>query len=121
MRGSALLALGGGVSVAATYGEGIAQPTFFDLFGFFPGSFAGNPSLRPETSRGGEVSLRYRGGPFGAALTYYRQRLRDEIVDVFAFPLSTTANADGTSRRQGVEVEADYTPSDALRLSATYA
>ena len=63
VRGSALLGLGGGVSLAATYGQGIAQPTFFDLFGFFPGSFAGNPSLRPETSRGGEVSLRYRQRP----------------------------------------------------------
>ena len=121
VRGSALLKLGGGVSFAATYGQGIAQPTFFDLFGFFPGSFAGNPALRPETSRGGELSLRYRRGPVGAALTYYRQRLRHEIIDVFAFPLSTTINAEGKSRRQGVEIEADYNPSDAVRLSATYA
>ena len=121
VRGSALASIGGGLSVAATYGQGIAQPTFFDLFGFFPGSFSGNPDLRTETSRGGELSLRYRSGPLGAALTYYRQRLRHEIVDVFAFPLSTVVNADGTSRRQGIEVEADYAPSDALRLSATYA
>ncbi len=121
VRGSALVALGGGMSVAATYGQGIAQPTFFDLFGFFPGSFSGNADLRTETSRGGELSLRYRRGTIGAALTYFRQRLRHEIVDVFAFPLSTVVNADGTSRRQGIEVEADYAPSDALRLSATYA
>jgi vitamin B12 transporter len=121
VRGSALVALGGGVSVAATYGQGIAQPTFFDLYGFFPGSFAGNPSLRPETSRGGELSLRYRRGAVGAALTAYRQRLRHEIVDIFAFPLSTTINAEGASRREGLEVEADFSPSDALRVSATYA
>ncbi|MBA3729300.1 MAG: TonB-dependent receptor, partial [Sphingomonas sp.] len=121
VRGSALIKLSDGISLATTYGQGIAQPTFFDLFGFFPGSFAGNPDLRPESSRGGEVSLRYRSGSLGAALTYYRQRLRHEIVDIFAFPLSTTANADGTSRRQGIEVEADYAPSDSLRLSATYA
>ena len=69
VRGSALLAIGGGLSLAATYGQGIAQPTFFDLFGFFPGSFAGNPALRPETSRGGEIALRYRKGPLAAALT----------------------------------------------------
>ncbi len=121
VRGSALVALGGGVSVAATYGQGIAQPTFFDLYGFFPGSFAGNPSLRPETSRGGELSLRYRRGAVGAALTAYRQRLRHEIVDIFAFPLSTTINAEGASRREGLEVEADFSPSDALRVAATYA
>jgi vitamin B12 transporter len=121
VRGSALVALGSGLSLAATYGQGIAQPTFFDLFGFFPGSFAGNPSLRPETSRGGEVALRFRRGTLGGALTYYRQRLRHEIVDVFAFPQSTTVNAEGVSRRQGVEAEADYAPSPALRLSLTYA
>ena len=67
------------------------------------------------------MSLRYRGGAFAGGVTVYRQRLRHEIVDVFAFPLSTTINADGKSRRQGIEVEADYAPSDALRLSATYA
>jgi vitamin B12 transporter len=121
VRGSALVVLGGGLSVAATYGQGIAQPTFFDLFGFFPGSFTGNPDLRPETSRGGELSLRYHTGSLGAALTYYRQRLRHEIIDVFAFPLSTTENAEGTSRRQGIEFEADYAPSDALRLALNYA
>ena len=121
VRGSALLALGGGLSIAATYGQGIAQPTFFDLYGFFPGSFAGNPDLRPETSRGGEVALHYRRGPLSGALTYYRQRLRHEIVDVFAFPLSTTVNAAGVSRRQGIEAELDYAPSQAMRLSATYA
>jgi vitamin B12 transporter len=120
VRGSALLELGGGMSLAANYGEGIAQPTFFDLYGFFPGSFAGNPSLRPEKSKGGEVSLRFAKGATSAALTYYRQRLRGEIVDVFAFPLSTTANGDGASRRQGVELEVGYRPSEAFHLSAAY-
>jgi vitamin B12 transporter len=121
MRGSGLLELGGGVSLAATYGQGVAQPTFFDLYGFFPGSFGGNPSLRPETSRGGELSLRYHRGALGANMTYYRQRLHHEIVDIFDFPLSTTINAESKSRRQGIEIEANYKASEALRLSAIYA
>jgi vitamin B12 transporter len=121
VRGSALLAVGNGFSLAATYGQGIAQPTFFDLYGFFPGSFAGNPSLRPETSRGGEIGLRYHHNSVRGVLTYHRQRLRHEIVDVFAFPLSTTVNADGTSRREGIEGEVHYAPTEALRVSATYA
>ena len=121
VRAAALVKVGSGVSISASYGQGIAQPTFFDLFGFFPGSFQGNPTLRPESSRGGEISLRYRNRTLSAALTAYRQRLRDEIVDIFAFPLSTTANASGTSRRQGIEAEAGWTPSPALRLTATYA
>ena len=123
LRASALVALGGGFSIAGSYAEGIAQPTFFDLFGFFPGSFVGNPTLKPESSRGFEASLRYRRGPFGAALTGYRQRLRDEIVDVFdpATFLSSTVNRDGHSRRQGLEAELGWTVGEQLTLSANYA
>ena len=123
VRASLLADLGGGFALAANVGDGIARPSFFDLYGFFPGSFVGNPGLKPESSRGGEVSLRYSGHSVGAAVTYYRQRLTDEIVGTFdpdTF-LSSTVNADGRSRRQGVEVEAAYRPSDALRLTATYA
>lgn len=123
LRGSARIALGSAWSASATYGQGIAQPSFFDLYGFFPGSFAGNPNLRPEASRGGEVALRYRHATVTAGLTYYRQRLRHEIVDLFdsATFLSTTGNADGASKRQGIEAEASWAPSTALRLTGTYA
>ncbi len=122
-RASLKADLGSGVSVAGNYGEGIAQPSFFDLYGFFPGSFVGNPDLVPESSRGGEVSLRYNANSFAAALTYYRQRLKDEIVDVFdpSTFLSSTVNATGKSKRQGVELEGSYAPSEALRVTATYA
>ena len=121
LRAAVQVDLGSGYSVSSVYGQGIAQPTFFDLYGFFPGNFAGNLGLRPESSRGGEVSLRYRSRTLNAAVTYYRQRLRDEIVDVFAFPVSTAANADDISRRQGIEAEARWSPSDLVRLTATYA
>ena len=63
LRGSLLAQLGGGFSIAGSYSQGIAEPTFFDLYGFFPGNFVGNPSLRPESSRGFEVAARYRRGP----------------------------------------------------------
>jgi vitamin B12 transporter len=121
LRVSALAKIGGGVSLAASYGEGIAQPTFFDLYGFFPGSFIGNPSLKPESSRGVEVSVRSRGRRLQGSLTAYWQRLSDEIVDVFAFPLSTTVNRDAKSRRSGLEAELGWQLGDALRLAANYA
>jgi vitamin B12 transporter len=38
------------VELGISYGEGIAQPTFTELYGFFPGGFTGNPDLRPERS-----------------------------------------------------------------------
>jgi vitamin B12 transporter len=115
--------VGSGVSIAGNYGEGIAQPSFFDLYGFFPGSFVGNPDLKPESSRGGDISLRYSAERLGGSLTYYRQRLKDEIVDVFdpSTFLSSTTNASGKSKRQGIELEGHYAPSDALRLTTTYA
>jgi vitamin B12 transporter len=118
-RASAKVDLGSGVSFAGDYGEGIAQPSFFDLYGFFPGSFVGNPDLKPERSRGGEISVRYASTRLGAALTYYRQRLKDEIVDTADF--SSTINATGTSKRSGVEAELSWRPTEWMRLTATYA
>jgi vitamin B12 transporter len=123
VRGSLLSQLGGGFSVAGSYSQGIAQPTFFDLYGFFPGSFVGNPALKPESSRGFELSGRYRRGPFSAALTYYRQRLHEEIVPTFDSTsfLSSTVNRSGISHRWGVEAELGWQLGKALRLSANYA
>lgn len=119
LRASLLAQIGSGFALAGSYAEGIAQPTFFDLYGFFPGSFVGNPSLKPESSRGFEVSLRYHRGSIEAALTGYRQRLHDEIVDNATF--TSTVNAPGISRREGVEAEFGWQLGDALRLSANYA
>jgi vitamin B12 transporter len=123
LRASLLVQVGGGFSVAGSYGEGIAQPTFFDLYGFFPNNFVGNPSLKPESSRGFEVSLRYRRGPVDASLTGYRQRLHDEIVDVFDFNtfLFSTANRHETSRRSGIEATLGWQVGEQLRVSANYA
>lgn len=123
LRVSGLARLGGGFALAASYGEGIAQPTFFDLYGFFPGNFVGNPSLKPESSRGFEASIQYRKGALSAALTAYRQRLHDEIVDVFDFATfqSSTINRSGSSHRSGIELELGWALSEGLRLSTNYA
>jgi len=45
----------------------------------------------------------------------------DANVGVFGFPLSSTANAVGTSRRQGIEAEVNWRASTGLSLSASYA
>ena len=123
LRASLLADIGQGLAIAGSYAEGIAQPTFFDLYGFFPGNFVGNPSLKPESSRGFEASLRFRRASVGASLTAYRQILHDEIVDIFdpVTFLSSTENREGKSRRWGIEAELAWRPSAALRLSANYA
>jgi len=121
-RASALLRPVAGLAFHAAYGEGIAQPTFFDLYGFFSGSFAGNPSLRPERARGWEAGVTWRRGPVEAGLTWFSARLRDEIVDIFdpVTFLSSVANADGTSRRAGFEASLDWRVAAWLRLRANY-
>ena len=121
-RAAAQAKLGAGFIVAGSFAEGMAQPTFFDLYGTFPNNFVGNPNLRPETSRGFEGSLRFRRSALNASLTAYRQRLHHEVVDVFDFTtfLSTTRNSSGVSHRSGVEAELGWRLFPALRLSANY-
>jgi vitamin B12 transporter len=123
VKASLLAQVGGGFAIAGSYGEGIAQPTFFDLYGFFPGTFVGNPALKPERSRGFELSLRYRRADLDASLTGYRQHLSDEIVDVFdpATFQSSTVNRLAKSDRSGLEAELGWAIGDRLRLSANYA
>ena len=123
VRAGASVRLIGPLYLHAGYAEGIAQPTFFDLYGFFPGSFEGNPDLKPERSQGGEIGLSARAENWSASATIYRQTLKDEIVDVFdslSF-LSSTQNGEGKSRRTGFELEAGWRPSAAIHLTAHYA
>ena len=122
LRASTVADIGRGLSLAASYGEGIAQPSFSDLYGFFPGSFVGNPLLKPESSRGVEASVRYRSDRVQATFTGYRQRLRDEIVDLFdaATFLASSINLQTRSRRSGIEVELGWRLGDAARLTANY-
>ena len=110
------------LALHAAYGEGIAQPSFFDLYGFFPGAFVGNPDLRPERSRGWEAGLRWRGDGFELAATGFSARLSDEIVETFdpVTFLAGTANATGQSRRDGVELVAGWRHAPWLQLSAHY-
>jgi vitamin B12 transporter len=123
LRASFLTNVGAGFALTGSYAEGIAQPTFFDLYGFFPGNFVGNPGLKPESSRGFEAGVRYRNGAFEGSLTGYRQRLHDEIVDV-SDPttfLQTTVNRESVSHRSGIEAQAAWRLGDKLRLIANYA
>jgi vitamin B12 transporter len=122
LRASVIAKLGGGFSLYGNYGEGIAQPTFFDLYGFFPGSFVGNPGLTPERSKGHEAGIRYTSEHFGLGLAAFSNRLTDEIVSTFDSTtfLSSAANATGRSRRRGIEATAEVRPLEGLRIAANY-
>jgi vitamin B12 transporter len=122
LRASLLLRPTARLRLSATYGEGIAQPTFYDLYGFFPGSFAGNPALRPERARNWEAGIAWMSPRLILAATYFSARLRDEIVDVFdpATFLSGTGNATGKSRRRGLELAASIDVAPWLVIHANY-
>jgi vitamin B12 transporter len=110
----------------ASYGTGVKNPTFTELFGFFPGSFIGNPGLKPEQSRGWDIGIEQPllGGDLSVDLTYFHADLEDEIVTVFDADtfLSSVANESGESRRRGVElaVQAEWWDGLSLRGAYTY-
>jgi vitamin B12 transporter len=121
-RASLLVRPTRGLRLHAAYGEGIAQPTFFDLYGFFPGSFVGNPNLGPEQSRGWEAGIGWSDGKLSVGATWFSARLKDEIVGTFDSTtfLSSAENAIGKSRRNGIEVEAAYRHAGWLNLAVNY-
>jgi len=120
-RGNAVAHLTEAFSVHGGYGEGISQPSFVDLFGFFPGLFIGNPDLKPERSKGYEAGVSWDNPTVSVGITAFSNRLENEIVTVFDSSFnSTSANATGKSRRRGIEATAEVRPLDGLRVSANY-
>jgi len=88
----------------ASYGTGVTNPTFFEQFGFVPGTFVGNPNLTPEKAEGFDVGIeqRFLDDKVLVDVTYFNSTLEDEIVS--AFP--SIANDIGKSDREGVELSA---------------
>lgn len=107
----------------AAFGTGIADPTFFDQFGFFPGFFVGNPGLIPERSRSVEAGIGWARGGHSLDVTLFDANLTNEIIGTFNSTtfLAGVANARGRSRRQGVEVAGRAALADGLSLTGSYA
>lgn len=90
----------------ANFGEAVKNPGVYELFGFFPAFFVGNPGLTPERSRGWEIAWdqTLMDGAAQVSVSYFRSELDDEIyTDFSAFP-ATALNATTRSTRRGVEV-----------------
>lgn len=106
--------------VYASYGEGVKNPTFFDLYGFFPDFWAGNPDLKPERSKGWNVGLEL--APTNALVLsadYFDARLKDEIINDFSVFPATARNLATDSTRRGVELSAHWNASPALAFDAS--
>jgi vitamin B12 transporter len=102
----------------ASIGTGVKNPTFTELFGFFPGSFIGNPDLEPETSLGWELGWAQSLGALTLDAAYFEANLENEIFTAFNPNFtSTSRNRVGESDRSGVELSAKWQAAPRLSLS----
>lgn len=106
------------IRLRAATGRAFVNPTMFEQFGFVPGSFEGNPDLRPEESTSYEIGADFGLGDRGElSVTVYRNDV-DNLIQGSGI---TSTNISGTSESQGFELEGSYQALDWLDLSGTYA
>ena len=106
----------------ASVGQASKNPTFTERFGFYAGTFVGNPELQPEIATTVELGLRYTSSGFNTQFNIFSAQLEDEI-NGFVFDNAsggfTADNIDGRSDRDGAEFEVSWSISD-LAINATY-
>jgi vitamin B12 transporter len=115
-----------GLRPHAAAGTGTKSPGIYQLYGYTPGpgSFIGNPDLKPEHSQGWEAGFDQRlfGGIALVGLTYFNSRLKDEVFTTFVGPTfaASPQNAATISTRQGVETSASLRIAEAWRIDLAY-
>ncbi|MCU0922428.1 MAG: TonB-dependent receptor [Burkholderiaceae bacterium] len=114
----------GALKLRASVGTGVTNPTFFELFGFIPGSFDPNPNLKPEKSFGFDVGadLSVLGGAGQVSITVFDADLENEISGSFDSTTfrSTSINLVGKRKRRGFELESRLELSREWSLGAAY-
>jgi vitamin B12 transporter len=106
------------------YGTAFRAPSLFDRYGVDSFGYVGNPSLKPEYSKGWETgfttSLPAFGQPDSLMIygTYFAQTVQNLIVDVFT-PIDTAVNV-GSAFVHGVEAEIRVRPASWVEFHATY-
>ena len=106
-----------GTRLHASYGKGITDPTFFELFGR-TSDFVGNPDLKPEESIGWDAGIeqKFLDDRITADITYFEADLTDEIAGFG----NSVRNETGTSERRGVEFTVSAQLTSDLLLNGTY-
>ena len=110
--------------IRGNIGTGRKNPTFIELYGYFPGQFVSNPNLKPEESTSFDLGVeRQVSESLNLQITAFRQDLDDEINGFVFDPvtfLSTAENMPGTSKRSGVELATRWDFSDRFGFNASY-
>ena len=81
------------IYLSGNYATGYNVPTLYRLYD----SYAGNPSLQPETTKGYDISLAYKDFKIG----YFKQKIED-LID-YNYSTWKFYNVDGTSKFEGIE------------------
>lgn len=112
--------LPGRVKLRASGGTAFRSPSFLDLYGR-NAFYVGNPNLKPERARGGDVGIDYylpnNGGTVG--VTWFENRFKDLIVSDFSRNPSSMANVDRASTR-GAEVSLSLPLVQSTQVRASY-
>lgn len=124
-RVSLAYTLSDSTTLRANVGTGHKNPTFTELFGYFPEQFVGNPDLKPERSTSFDLGIDQQmfDGALLLQVSLFKQDLEDEINGFVFDPETfffTAENETTTSKRQGAELAARWQVSDAFDVVASY-
>ena len=110
-----------GSRLHGSYGTGFKNPTLGDTSSVFGSEFIGNPNLIPEQSRSWDVGIEQSlfKDRLIFDITYFQERLEDEISTNFATP-ATAFNLSGISKRRGYEISLSARLTDKTDLTASY-
>lgn len=104
----------GYLKLIGSYATSYITPSLTQLFG----DFGANPELEPEENRTLEGGLEYAcNDGFRVSALYFDRKEENFITFDQNF---MSINAEGTIDAQGVEVEVDWSPVEALQLNANY-
>ena len=110
----------------ASIGRASKNPSFTERFGFFAGTFQGNPNLKPEQSSNIEIGLRSKyvlaNSQLNQQINVFVGKLENEI-NGFVYDAQTgnftSDNVAGTSDRSGIEWELSWISAD-VSINASY-